>query len=157
MTQLGIKVVGVEMADMLSQLHVICFDPLPETPWSATSMRTILRMPGIHSYALWDGGVAPVGLLIGRETADEAEILTVCVSPSARRKGFARDLFTAFIEDIPSKTRLVLEVAVDNRNAIELYKSLGFQEVGRRPNYYGGGRIRVDALILARENASGVE
>lgn len=155
MTGSQIRPVGVEMADVLSQLHIICFDPLPETPWSAKSMRTILRMPGIHSYALWGSGDAPAGLLIGRETADEAEVLTVCVSPSARRKGYARDLFAAFIRDISYGTRLVLEVAVDNQNAIGLYKSLDFREVGRRLNYYGGGKTRIDALILAREIPSG--
>jgi len=154
MTQARILTAGLEMAEVLSELHTICFDPLPETPWPATAMRTILRMPGIHSYALWDCEPAPVGLLIGRETRDEAEVLTVCVSPTARRKGFARDLFTAFIGDIACGTRLVLEVAVDNKNAIDLYKSLKFQEVGRRPNYYRVGKSRIDALIMARQTAS---
>lgn len=155
MTRARIWPAGLEMAAVLSQLHITCFDPLPETPWSETAMRTILRMPGTRGYVVGDAQGAPRGLLIGRETAEDAEILTVCVSPNDRRKGLARELFEAFLADLAPDTRLVLEVAVDNAGAIRLYESLGFQEIGRRPAYYGGGGTRVDALVLAwRPNSS---
>ena len=155
MTQARIWPAGEEMAAVLSQLHIVCFDPVPETPWSETAMRTILRMPGTRGYVISEAREAPRGLLIGRETAEDAEILTVCVSPNDRRKGLARELFEAFLADLAPDTRLVLEVAVDNAGAIQLYQSLGFQEIGRRPAYYGGGGARVDALVLAwRPNSS---
>ena len=150
MTQARIWPVGEEMAAVLSQLHITCFDPLPETPWPKTAMRTILRMPVTRGYVICEAREAPRGLLIGRETAEDAEILTVCVAPDVRRHGLARDLFAAFLADIAPDARLVLEVAVDNDGAIRLYESLGFQEIGRRPAYYGGGGTRVDALVLAR-------
>ena len=149
MTRPRIWPAGVEMAGVLSQLHITCFDPLPETPWSETAMRTILRMPGTRGYVISDAQGTPRGLLIGRETAEDAEILTVCVAPNERRKGLARELFAAFLADLAPETRLVLEVAIDNAGAIQLYRSLGFQEIGRRPAYYGGGGTRVDALVLA--------
>lgn len=157
MTEPGINPAGVELAGVMSQLHTLCFDPMPETPWSETAMRTILRLPGARGYVACDADGAPVGLLIGRETADEAEILTVCVAPAVRRNGVARKLFGVFLGDISPDARLVLEVAVENKEAIKLYKSIGFQEVGRRPDYYGGGKVRVDALVLARESTTGAE
>jgi ribosomal-protein-alanine N-acetyltransferase len=39
-----------------------------------------------------------------------------------------------------------LEVRVSNQTAIALYKSFGFQEIGRRPNYYEV--TGEDALLL---------
>jgi len=155
MTGPQIRPAGVELAAVLSELHIICFTPLPETPWSEMSMRTILRMPGTRGYIACDGQACPLGLLVGRETAEDAEILTVCVAPSARRKGLAQRLFAAFLGDISPKSRLVLEVAVDNAGAIGLYEGLGFHEVGRRPAYYGRGGNRVDALVLARPPSNG--
>lgn len=150
MTRVLIRPAGAEMAAVLSQLHMTCFAPLPETPWSETAMRTILRMPGTRGYVIGDAQEVPRGLLIGRETAGDAEILTVCVAPDSRRRGMARDLFAAFLADIAPDSRLVLEVAVDNAGAIRLYESLGFKPIGRRPAYYGGGETRVDAVVLAR-------
>lgn len=155
MTGYRIQTAGVELAAVLSQLHIGCFAPLPETPWSETAMRTILRMPGTQGYVAFDAGQIPCGMLIARDTGEACEILTVCVAPSARREGLARDLFAALRRDTGPDSRLVLEVAVDNRGAIGLYESLGFREVGRRPAYYGGGGKRVDALVLATFPSNG--
>jgi ribosomal-protein-alanine N-acetyltransferase len=149
MTGARIRPAGVEMAAVLSELHIACFTPLPETPWSESAMRTILRMPGARGYVAFDAEETPCGLLIGRETGEACEILTVCVAPLARRRGLARSLFAALRRDSGVYPQLVLEVAVDNASAISLYNSLGFQEVGRRPAYYNGGGKRVDALVLA--------
>ena len=80
----------------------------------------------------------------------EAEILSICVSPAVRRAGIARALLVAFLSDLPPGTRSLLEVAVDNLAAISLYESCDFSEVGRRPNYYAGGKTKVDAIIYAR-------
>jgi ribosomal-protein-alanine N-acetyltransferase len=42
----------------------------------------------------------------------------------------------------------VLEVAVDNHAARDLYLGASFSAVGRRPRYYRRPDGRVDALIL---------
>ena len=149
-----IEVVGLEMAAPLAVLHTACFDPLPETPWSETAMRTILRMPGASGIvAIPDNGV-PTGFLIGREMADEAEILTLCVAPESRRAGVAQKLLNHFLARVSATRRGVLEVAVDNTPAIGLYDGFQFHQVGRRPNYYGHGADRTDAIIMARDSTN---
>ena len=47
--------------------------------------------------------------------------------------------------------RVFLEVRPSNRSAIALYHSAGFNEIGKRPNYYPGPRAREDALVMAME------
>jgi ribosomal-protein-alanine N-acetyltransferase len=42
-----------------------------------------------------------------------------------------------------------LEVRVDNEPARALYRSEGFDEVGRRRGYYDGGRV--DAVTMRKE------
>ena len=148
----GPRVVSADAAQAvpLAHLHQACFNPLPETPWSATALRTILRVPGTYGFVACTSDSSPTGLLIGRETAGDAEILTLCVAPAARRTGLARALFGAFEDRLPQPARIVLEVAVVNAAALALYDSLGFRQVGHRPDYYGVGGAKVDALILAR-------
>lgn len=47
--------------------------------------------------------------------------------------------------------RIFLEVRPSNPRAIQLYHSLGFNEIGRRPNYYPATRGREDAIVMALE------
>ena len=138
-------------APVLSELHALCFADLPETPWSQTAFRTVLKMPGALALLAIEDDGPPSGLLVARETGGDQEILTVCVAPDRRRSGIARALFEVLLAQVPSGSRTVLEVAVDNKPAITLYENLGFRPAGRRPDYYPGGAGRTDALILALE------
>lgn len=151
MSDVEIGEVGPDAAAALARLHALCFAPLPETPWSESAFRTILRMPGtLALVARVSDGDAP-GLLVGRVTADEAELLTLCVAPDSRRAGLARRLLKAFLDRVGTQTRVALEVAVENEPAIALYRALAFEQVGRRPGYYAAQGRKVDALVFVRE------
>jgi [ribosomal protein S18]-alanine N-acetyltransferase len=83
--------------------------------------------------AVVDGVVA--GFLVSRQTGlGEREILNVAVAASYRRRGIARSLineeFAAF------RGTWFLEVRESNTAAIELYRTLGFQQAGHREGYY---------------------
>ena len=84
--------------------------------------------------------------------ADEAEILTLAVHPTARRRGIAARLTAQAAAAARSLgvVRLFLEVAEDNAPARALYAALGFQPAGRRRGYYARkDGPAADALILA--------
>jgi ribosomal-protein-alanine N-acetyltransferase len=75
------------------------------------------------------------GFLVAREIAeDEREILNVAVVPEFRRRGIARTLVRSFLDGFQGV--VFLEVRASNRGARELYKSLGFQDVTLRKDYY---------------------
>jgi len=46
---------------------------------------------------------------------------------------------------------MFLEVAEDNEAAIHLYRSLGFQPIGRRPAYYRRADGRVAAITFSKK------
>ncbi len=81
----------------------------------------------------------------------EAHILTLCVHPDQQRQGIARMIMN-FILGLAQKRQaetLFLEVRPSNIAAIELYRSMGFIDAGRRPNYYpDDNNSREDALIM---------
>ncbi len=144
----------VDAAAHLARLHGLCFSPLPETPWSESAFRTILGLPTTFALVARQDETDASGLLVGRVLGvEEAEILTLCVVPGARRAGVARELLDAFFRHVGAQTRVVLEVAVDNAAAITLYESAGFVPAGLRPDYYGGQGRKVDALVYARRAA----
>jgi ribosomal-protein-alanine N-acetyltransferase len=126
----------------LAGLHATAFP----APWDAAAFEALLDQDGV--FALED----PDGFILLRAVADEAEILTLAVRPTARRRGLGGRLVRdgAAVAATRGATRLFLEVAGDNPAALALYARAGFVEAGRRPGYYarpGGGRQ--DALILA--------
>ena len=73
----------------------------------------------------------------------DGHIISTAVKSPYRRKGHGKMLFTHALEVVGK--RLWLEVRSKNSVAIEFYKRLGMNIVGRIPNYYGND----DALIMA--------
>ena len=89
--------------------------------------------------------------VIGQLAADEAEILSIGVSPNWQRAGLGTGLFEGLTRAARrgDAKRIFLEVADDNAPALALYRKLGFVENGRRKRYYerpgGEAARRADA------------
>lgn len=98
------------------------------------------RLSGVaegESYVLWarmDG--KPVGLIMGGRTSEDrsshrAHIWGLYVDRSARRRGVAKGLMGRVLAGFaanPGIQRVQVEANSDQRAAIELYLSLGFEE-----------------------------
>lgn len=81
---------------------------------------------------------------------DEGYIDNVAVRPTCRRRGIADRLLDVFCRFGQANLAfLTLEVRPSNTAAVALYEKHGFQEAGRRKDYYEDPRE--DALLLTRE------
>ena len=82
------------------------------------------------------------------EIGDELHVTNIAVHPALRRRGLARRLLGAILDD--GRTRrlraVTLEVRPTNDEARTLYESFGFRVVGRRRGYYYD--TGEDALIM---------
>ena len=90
-----------------------------------------------RNYDLWVAvsGIRVMGFLVGRTLgAGEYELLNLAVAPESRRQGIGRELVAAWMERNPGT--VFLEVRSSNTAARLFYKSLGFQEISTRPEYY---------------------
>ena len=79
-----------------------------------------------------------IGFLIGRQAADEAEILNLAVVKESRRKGEGGALLEAALEKFRARgvSRVFLEVRDSNAAAQAFYGKHGFSKIGRREGYY---------------------
>ncbi len=95
-------------------------------------------------------GEAVVGVVVFWLVHDEVHVLNVAVAPEARRRGVARALMhEAERRGAGRGARLAtLEVRRSNRAALELYRSLGYRQVGVRPRYYS--EEGEDAIVMER-------
>jgi [ribosomal protein S18]-alanine N-acetyltransferase len=119
--------------------------------WSERSYRDEIADARNRYYVAVEGSDGELlgwaGVLVVAGTAD---VLTVGVVPSARRRGLARQMLAALYAEAARRgaTEIFLDVRVDNQTAISLYRNEGFAELGRRRGYYDGGRV--DSLVMRR-------
>jgi [ribosomal protein S18]-alanine N-acetyltransferase len=110
--------------------------------WSRDVITLQLELPAVF------GLLHPLGgMILARVAADEAEILTLAVTPGQRRHGIGSALLRAAMDRTAAlgAVSMFLEVAVTNAAARALYAAHGFTEAGLRRHYYADG---TDALIL---------
>jgi len=98
------------------------------------------------------GSLHLVAMLVMWIILDEAHIATLAVHPEFRRKGVARRLLETALNEVYDEgaRRAFLEVRAGNLAALQMYNTLGFEVVGRRPRYYHDNNE--DALLMTLEN-----
>ena len=93
-----------------------------------------------------------LGYFVVMLAVDEAHLLTISVAEKRQGMGFGARLLrhAMSVARQSGATTLLLEVRPSNDNALSLYRHFGFQQIGRRRDYYPAGKGREDALVLSR-------
>jgi ribosomal-protein-alanine N-acetyltransferase len=126
-------------------LHAASF----QRGWGEDEFRRLMIDPNVvgHRVAV---GRTPIGFILSRMAAGEAEILSVAIAPAWRGRGLARPLLDLHLRRLAGLgvRTVFLEVDEQNAAACRLYRRAGFAEVGRRKGYYDTGAT---ALVLRRD------
>jgi len=86
---------------------------------------------------------------------DELHLLNITVSPKLRKLGLGKRIMAA-IEGVSAQQkipRIILEVRPSNLGALNLYQSLGYEQIGLRKGYYPQSPVtgaREDAMVMAK-------
>lgn len=134
--------------EAIAELEKICF----QDPWSVNSIASELANPlSTWIVAVENGTVC--GYVGSQSVLDSADMMNIAVHPEYRNRGIACALVSELIALLKNQNviSLMLEVRVSNESAINLYKKLGFEIVGKRPRYYHNPRE--DAYIMRKEFA----
>ena len=145
-SEMTITTMGQEHVSQVAELEKQCFSD----PWSEKSVASELENP-LSLWLVALEGDTVTGYVGSQTVMGETDMMNVAVSPAYRRRGIARELIQALLRELARQGshRLTLEVRASNAPARALYESLGFAQVGRRPNYYCNPKE--DALILRKE------
>jgi len=105
--------------------------------WSAEQLFKVLQ-EGVSTASVVLVERQIVAFALFRIIPPEGELLRIAVDDRHRRKGYAKLLLQDGIARFGERSieELFLEVHTENSEAIALYKTIGFTEVGRRPKYY---------------------
>ncbi|MBC3952838.1 MULTISPECIES: ribosomal protein S18-alanine N-acetyltransferase [Pseudomonas] len=110
-------------------------------------------LDGLKSYEIWlmFEGSQQVGHGVVQVIIDEAHLLNITVKPESQGRGLGLRL----LEHLMSRAyqlnarECFLELRDSNRAAYRLYERFGFNEIGRRRDYYPVAGGREDALVMA--------
>jgi ribosomal-protein-alanine N-acetyltransferase len=138
----------------LSEIHASAFT----RGWSDAEFESMLEQPGTHALIAHYRGVfgrrVPAGFILYRMVKDEAEVLTIAVEASCRRRGIGKALIEDALRHLyrEGAKSIHLEVEDSNAAAIALYEGVEFRETGRRAGYYRQGRTTpAGALVMLRQ------
>ena len=118
------------------------------TPWSRDSFRQELERNVAARYLVAEMDGQVIGYAGAWIILDESHITNIAIEESRRGLGYGRALTTALMQYLSNlgAAYATLEVRRSNLRAQNLYKSLGFVELGVRKRYYEDNRE--DALIM---------
>lgn len=125
-------------AEALADIHATAF----RHGWPAAEIEALIASANVRALVARTAGPMgrrqPIGFVIARIAADEAEVLTIAVDPRQRGKGVGRALMEEAMRRLYyERVRSVfLEVDEGNGPALALYRRLGYVKVGQRGNYY---------------------
>lgn len=124
---------GKEYCEQLAYLEGLCFSD----PWSASYLSDVLNNPSSYFFGMIEGDtiLAYCGVYI---IEDECEVINLAVHPDKRRLGRGRMLMS-FVHEQAKKlgvSVIYLECRKSNSAALNLYKSLGYEQISIRRNYY---------------------
>ena len=120
-------------------------------PWSLTIFSDCIKA----GYTCWVSEIDNeiIGYAVFINAVQECHLLNLCIEPGLQGNGFGRRLLAKVLDDAKNNDAscVFLEVRPSNEQALQLYESEGFNEVGVRKKYYPTKFGREDAVIFAKE------
>ena len=147
-TQMRISILPVGKGDVpaIVEIERAAFSD----PWSARSFQDALSHPAVYFACARSDAGEVLGYVVAWFVADEGEIANLAVAPAGWGRGIGRTLLDAALDEALGRkaNAVYLEVRDSNERARRLYGSRGFEEIGRRRNYYQ--LPDEDAIVLRR-------
>ena len=117
-------------------------------PWTRA-----LYVDALTSYECWMMFVSNqhVGHGVISQIVDEAHLLNIAIAVEQQGKGLGLQLLEHLMQRASQRgcVECFLEVRASNRSAYALYERYGFNEIGRRRDYYPTAEGHEDALVMA--------
>ncbi len=145
--------------DQIMRIMEVAFDPQWGEAWNRRQVSDSLAMPNIHYRLVGATGKPPegsenaAGFILVRSAPGEEELLLVAVDPVFRGRSLGQKLLAKFATDAKQRgaERIFLEMRKNNP-AERLYRSFGFEPIGKRKDYYrASDGSRIDAVTFGMD------
>ena len=131
--------------DSLMELELEIFEA---EAWQRKSFESELANPNTYYIGIFESELLGYAGLSTVPASFASDIQTIAVRPGQQSRGLGRELMNRLIAKATAlgSEQVFLEVKADNQRAIQLYKSLGFEQIDVRKRYYQPSGT--DALVM---------
>lgn len=142
--EVHVALMRTEDVEAVHEIEKACF----AIPWSRESFLQEVTENACARYLVLFEGDVPVAYAGMWLVLNEAHVTNIAVRPDRRGLGYGEKITRALIQLAADSgmTWMTLECRKSNLVAQNLYRKLGFADVGFRKNYYADNRE--DALIM---------
>jgi len=141
------------LIEQISKIYNSAFQNSVFRTWNEKDFLDLFNM-GSKFYLLYmDNNIIAYAIFFLE--AKIAEVISIGVYKKEQKRGYGKILIDNFISENKNISRLSLEVARSNYNAISFYKYIGFYNVGVRKDYYlirrgvNKGK-KIDAIVMEK-------
>ena len=89
-----------------------------------------------------------IGFIIDLRYANEVNILNIAIGKSFQNKGYGSKMVYNYLNRLPRKCIVLLEVKKNNYKALKIYYKLNFQKLNTRKAYYNDGTDAVNMILV---------
>jgi [ribosomal protein S18]-alanine N-acetyltransferase len=122
------------------------------SPWTLEGYKAELIRQDVGSFVAKTDKNEAIGFIIGRIPlrSDAAEIYNIGVLPHFRKRGVGKALLEAFLGKCRDRcvAEIWLEARASNNEAINFYLFRGFENTGRRSNFYENPQEDAELMSL---------
>ena len=126
-------------------IHAIEQSVFKEDPWSLEMISQEISDDPSRITWIMELGELMIGYCMIRSGLGEIHLINMAVEPSFQRMGLGKRMLDHFLDQIPAKSSVFLEVKRGNFPAINLYLGAGFEDVAIHEAYYRDGS---DAIVM---------
>ena len=126
-------------------IHAIEQFVFKEDPWSLEMISHEIAEAPLRITWVMELGELVIAYCMVRSGPGEVHLINLAVEPSSQRMGMDKRMLDYFLDQIPAKSSVFLEVKRGNFPAINLYLGAGFEDLSIRKTYYRDGS---DAIVM---------
>ena len=126
-------------------IHAIEQSVFKEDPWSLDMISQEISDDSSRKTWIMELGELMIGYCMVRFGPGEVHLINMAVVNYFHRLGLGKKMLDHFLDQIPAKSSVFLEVKRGNFPAINLYLGAGFKDVAIRDAYYRDGS---DAIVM---------
>lgn len=125
-------------------------------PWSRANLCSCFKAGYQNFVAITADGNILGFIIVQHQLPDEWTIMDVAVDPNVQRQGIGNRLVKQITKAADAvSAEIILEVRESNQAAQQLYKRVGFNQIGQRKEYYPNpDGSREAAIVMSRKPQS---
>ena len=129
----------------IEAIHSIEQSIFKKDPWSMEMISQEIAEDSSRITWIMELGELMIGYCMVRFGPGEVHLINMAVVTSFHHLGLGKRMLDHFLDQIPAKSSVFLEVKRGNFPAINLYLGAGFEDVAIREAYYRDGS---DAIVM---------